>query len=57
MNQEKLIFSSDLTDDIEEALNNSEFLIVTCSTNVAQSTWGEEEIELFCALMIEAKCF
>lgn len=45
--QEELTISSDLTDDIKEALENSEFLIVICSPKAAQSMWVEKEIELF----------
>lgn len=45
--QEELTLSSDLTDDIKEALENSEFLIVICSPKAAQSMWVEKEIELF----------
>lgn len=45
--QEELALSSDLTDDIKEVLENSEFLIVICSPKAAQSMWVEKEIELF----------
>lgn len=45
--QEELTLSSDLTDDIKEALENSEFLIVICSPKAVQSMWVEKEIELF----------
>lgn len=45
--QEELTLSSDLTDDIREALESSEFLIVICSPKAAQSMWVEKEIELF----------
>ena len=45
--QEELTLSSNLTEDIKEALENSEFLIVICSPKAAQSMWVEKEIELF----------
>ncbi len=45
--REELTLSSDLTEDIKEALESSEFLIVICSPNAAQSMWVEKEIELF----------
>ena len=43
----ELPISSNLTDDIKEALANSEYLIVICSTEALKSLWIKREIELF----------
>ena len=39
--------TGNLSKQIEEALNNSKFLIVVCSPNSAQSEWVNKEVELF----------
>ena len=39
--------TSDLSEEITYALNNSDFLIVICSPRVKQSIWVQREIELF----------
>ena len=44
---DELPITSDLSSTIEEALANSEYLIVLCSTNTHLSTWVEREIEIF----------
>ena len=44
---EELPITSDLNDNIAKALNNSDFLIVICSTNTKKSTWVIKEIEEF----------
>lgn len=44
---EELPITSDLNDDIEQALANSDYLIVICSTNTKKSTWVEKEIATF----------
>ena len=45
--KEELPISSNLTDDIDEALKNSDFLIVICSVHTKESVWVQREIELF----------
>ncbi len=45
--KEELPITSDLNDDIGEALRHSDFLIVICSTNTASSAWVRREIETF----------
>lgn len=45
--QEELPISSNLSDDISRALENSQYLIVVCSKNTAQSPWVGREIEYF----------
>ncbi|SDA62147.1 MTH538 TIR-like domain [Butyrivibrio sp. INlla18] len=44
---DELPITSDLSATIEEALANSDFLIVLCSKNTCLSTWVEREIQLF----------
>ena len=44
---DELPITSDLSGTIEEALKNSEYLIVLCSTNTHLSTWVEREIAIF----------
>ncbi|SHN54071.1 MTH538 TIR-like domain [Butyrivibrio hungatei DSM 14810] len=44
---DELPITSDLSSTIEEALANSEYLIVLCSTNTHLSTWVEREIDIF----------
>src|SRR5262249_32299864 len=39
--------SSDLNDQIKQALNASRFLIVVCSRDTSQSRWVAREIEIF----------
>lgn len=45
--KDELPITSDLSNTIEEALFNSDYLIVLCSTNTHLSTWVEREIKLF----------
>ena len=45
--KEELPITSNLTDDITRALENSDFLIVICSTHTRESTWVQREIETF----------
>lgn len=44
---EELPASSNLSDDIKEALENSRFLIVVCTPETPSSVWVEKEITLF----------
>ena len=43
----ELPITSDLTETISNALENSDFLIVICSTNTKESLWVPREIEYF----------
>lgn len=43
----ELPLSSNLSDPISEALDNSEFLIVICTPRLSQSQWCKKEIETF----------
>ena len=45
--KEELPITSDLNDDIDEALKNSDYLIVICSVHTKESIWVQREIELF----------
>ena len=45
--QDELPISSNLSDDIQTALDNSEFLIVICSPETAKSKWVLREISYF----------
>ncbi|MBR5868535.1 MAG: toll/interleukin-1 receptor domain-containing protein, partial [Clostridia bacterium] len=45
--KEELPLSTNLGDDIEEALHNSDFLIVICSPRLMESAWCQREIALF----------
>lgn len=45
--KEELPITSNLTDDITRALNNSDFLIVICSTHTKDSIWVQREIDAF----------
>ena len=45
--KEELPITSNLSDDIYEALRNSDYLIVICSTHTRESTWVQREIETF----------
>ncbi len=45
--EEELVTSSNLTDEICRALDNSQYLIVVCSKNTAQSPWVSREIAHF----------
>ncbi len=45
--KDELPITSDLNDTISQALINSDFLIVICSTNTKKSTWVDREIEFF----------
>ncbi len=55
--QEELPISSDLSEDICRALDNSEYLIVICSPDTAQSPWVSREIEYFLAHHPRQKVF
>lgn len=48
--QEELPIGSSLTDNIELALENSEFLVVICSPRTPASEWVEREIDTFIKL-------
>lgn len=45
--KEELPITSDLNDDIAEALANSDYLIVICSPRTCESVWVQREIETF----------
>ena len=45
--KEELPITSNLSDDIYEALRNSDYLIVICSTHTRESTLVQREIETF----------
>jgi tetratricopeptide (TPR) repeat protein len=45
--REEMATSASLSERIEEALENSEYLIVLCSPDAAQSRWVNEEIAAF----------
>lgn len=45
--KEELPITSDLNDDIDIALRNSDFLIVICSVHTKESIWVQREIEFF----------
>ena len=45
--KDELPITSDLSDTISEALENSDYLIVICSTNTKESMWVQREIEYF----------
>lgn len=45
--KEELNITSDLNDTIENALQNSDYLIVICSTHTKESIWVQREIEFF----------
>lgn len=45
--KEELNITSDLNDTIESALQNSDYLIVICSTHTRESVWVQREIEFF----------
>lgn len=45
--KEELPITSDLNDDITDALANSDYLIVICSPRTGESVWVEREIETF----------
>lgn len=45
--QEELPLSADLGKDIEDALDNSEWLICVCSPNYLESRWCMREVEYF----------
>ena len=45
--KEELPITSNLNDDIDEALRNSDYLIVICSVHTKESVWVQREIELF----------
>lgn len=45
--KEELPITSSLSDDIGEALKNSDYLIVICSVHTKESIWVQREIELF----------
>lgn len=45
--KDELPITSSLTDDIYEALENSDYLIVICSVHTRESVWVQREIETF----------
>ena len=45
--KEELLITSDLNDTIEQALSNSDYLIVICSRNTKDSIWVQKEIAFF----------
>ena len=45
--KEELPITSNLNDDIGQALKNSDYLIVICSVHTKESIWVQREIELF----------
>ena len=45
--KEELPITSDLNEDIDEAIENSDNLIVICSTRTGESIWVRKEIETF----------
>ena len=45
--KEELPITSNLNDDIGDALRNSDYLIVICSVHTKESIWVQREIELF----------
>lgn len=45
--QDELPIAEDLSDQITEAISNSEYLIVICTPRLPQSPWCAKEIELF----------
>ena len=45
--KDELPLTSDLTAEISNALENSDYLIVICSTNTRESLWVPREIEFF----------
>ena len=45
--KEELPITADLNDDIDEAIKNSDNLIVICSTRTNESIWVRKEIETF----------
>ena len=45
--KDELPITSDLNETITQALENSDYLIVICSTNTKKSTWVEREIDTF----------
>ncbi|MBE6127899.1 MAG: toll/interleukin-1 receptor domain-containing protein [Erysipelotrichaceae bacterium] len=45
--KDELPLSSNLSNDIETALTQSDYLIVICSPHIAESRWVQREIELF----------
>lgn len=47
LDKAELPTSSNLSDDILDALNQSEYLIVICSTHTSESIWVEREIQAF----------
>lgn len=48
--QDELPLASNLSDPIEEALSNSEYLIVICTPRLPESQWCRKEIETFMRL-------
>ena len=55
--REELSVSSDLSKRVQEALTNSDCLIVICSENSAKSEWVNKEILLFKSLKPTAEIF
>ena len=48
--QDELPLASNLSDPIEEALKNTEWLVIICTPRLPQSQWCRKEIETFKAL-------
>ena len=48
--RDELPSSNNLGEKIEEALDNSQHLVVLCSTNSANSEWVNQEIEYFISI-------
>ncbi len=48
--EDEIPASTDLSDQIRQALENSEYLIVICSSDTPASAWVSEEIRLFHAM-------
>jgi len=45
--KDELPITANLSDDIFDALRNSDFLIVICSVHTKESAWVQREIEFF----------
>ena len=55
--KDELPITSDLTETITNALENSEYLIVICSTNTKESMWVKREIQTFLKTHTKDKIF
>lgn len=45
--QEELVLTNDITDEIRDALRSSRFLIIICSSRTSESKWVSREIDYF----------